>query len=65
MSYLGRKVKIVVYGCVLPVYGQITKVVPLNGRPTSTLFEINVGTEEKPELRLYCEFDEDYEFFFI
>jgi len=57
---IGRKVKLVIYGAP-PVYGKITKIIHESGPAWPAFYEINFGTDEKPELACHYEYGNGYE----
>jgi len=48
-----------------PLYGTVTDLIHEQGPAWPALYEVNLGTEEKPELKLYYEYGMGYELFFI
>lgn len=56
----GSRVKIV-FDDDKPVEGKITKIIHDEGPAWPALYEINTGTDEKPELKYFYEYGNGYE----
>ncbi len=60
MFCVGSKVKIV-EDDKPPVPGKITKIIHESGPAWPAFYEVNVGTDEQPDLKCYYEYGNGYE----